>query len=174
MGVGRGGRVEAVLSRSLGGTLEKVLPVLFVSFSASNSVLRLMRCYCFSLSPSVSLSLSYVCVCVACEANPTKVKQSIKICWRCRQHCVAIAQLLQLFSLVSSHFVHLCSIYLPFPPPLYPLTHLHVSFRWKITPFKNLLYVLPDFSFILFHVPLSFLRVRVSSFSFTLCFVLLV
>lgn len=48
-GRGRAER-QAALSRSLGGTLAKLLPVLFVSFSASNSVLRLMRCYCFSLS----------------------------------------------------------------------------------------------------------------------------
>lgn len=161
---GEGGeeRKSSALSRSLGGTSRKVLLVLFVSFSASNSVLRLMRCHCFypcylhpTLSPPLFLSCS-LSVCVwhfSCEPNPTKVKQSIRICCNCSTASTV--------SLVPSHFFHLCSIlppplatlHSPLPPPGPPLTNLHVSFRWKITPFKNLLYVLPDFSFILFHVP---------------------
>lgn len=71
----------------------------------------------------------------------------------------AIAQLLQLFHLfpaISSICVLSSRPFLLFfLSPLPALTNLHVSFRWKITPFKNLLYVLPDFSFILFHVPHS-------------------
>lgn len=96
--------------------------VLFVSFSASNSVLRLMRCYCFypcylSLCLSSSLSLArWQCVCgiFHVNQNPTKVKQSIRICCNCSTASTV--------SLVFSHFFHLCSILSsPLPALLSPL-----------------------------------------------------
>lgn len=107
------GRGSSALSRSLGGTSRKVLLVLFVSFSASNSVLRLMRCYCFYpcyLSLSLPLSMFLSCSQCVCgifhvNQNPTKVKQSIRICCNCSTASTV--------SLVSSHFFHLCSILLP-------------------------------------------------------------
>lgn len=106
-----GGRGSSALSRSLGGTSRKVLLVLFVSFSASNSVLRLMRCYCFypcylSLSLFLCFSLALnVCGIFHVNQNPTKVKQSIRICCNCSTASTV--------SLVSSYFFHLCSILLP-------------------------------------------------------------
>lgn len=156
---GERGRGSSALSRSLGGTSRKVLLVLFVSFSASNSVLRLMRCYCFYpcyLRPTLPLSFSFALnVCVAFFMW-TKTRRKLNKA----SEFAAIAQLLQLFHLfpaissicVPSFFPPSCSSFSA-SPSRPPLTNLHVSFRWKITPFKNLLYVLPDFSFILFHVP---------------------
>jgi len=132
------------LSVSLsGGHVEKLLLVLFVLFSASNSVLRLMLCYSFHLNhflsfcQSLSLSLS------ALHTPQRKLNKASKFAGS-NCNCSTVSTV----SAISS----ICLLF-PFSLPLSVriprslLANLHVSFRWKITPFKNLLYVLPEFSF---------------------------
>lgn len=113
------GRGSSALSRSLGGTSRKVLLVLFVSFSASNSVLRLMRCYCFypcylSLSLFLCFSLARN-VCVAFFMW-TKTRRKLNKA----SEFAAIAQLLQLFHLFSA----ISSICVPSSPPPFLLFFL--------------------------------------------------
>lgn len=117
-----------------------------------------MRCYCFQ-PLSVSFSLYLYLLRSLCVLH---VKQTRRKLNKASKFAGIALQLLNcfncfhLFPAISSICVPSASFspsLSPSPSPFQPLTHLHVSFRWKITPFKNLLYVLPDFSFILFHIP---------------------
>jgi len=171
------------LSVSLsGGHVEKLLLVLFVLFSASNSVLRLMLCYSFHLNhflsfcQSLPLYLSLLLSLLLPLIHPNeKLNKASKFAGS-NCNCSTVSTV----SAISS----ICLLFpfsLPFSLriPRSLLANLHVSFRWKITPFKNLLYVLPEFSvcshfflvfFFCFHL-VQALQIRLAHFllSYTLC-----